>query len=146
MVHVPYKGIGPALTDTVGGRIPLMIGNMLVVLPHVRNGRLRALGVTSGKRAEAAPDIPTIAEGGLPGYDAVQWYGLVAPAGTPTEIIGKLHAAVVRVLREPAVRARFAADGAEATPSPSPEAFGQLIRDEIAKWAAVVKAAGIRAD
>ena len=146
MVHVPYKGIGPALTDTVGGRIPLMIGNMLVVLPHVRTNRLRALGVTSARRAEAAPDIPTIAEGGLPGFEAVQWYGLVAPAGTPPDIIARLHAGVVRVLREPAVRARFAADGAEATPSASPEAFGVLIREEIAKWATVVREAGIRAD
>ncbi len=146
MVHVPYKGVGPALLDTVGGRVSLMMGNMLVVLPQVRAGRINALGVTSRHRAEAAPDIPTIAEAGLPGYEAVQWYGLVAPAGTPTEIINKLHAAVVQVLREPAIRTRFANDGAEATPSASPEAFGQLIRDEIAKWSSVVREAGIRAD
>jgi tripartite-type tricarboxylate transporter receptor subunit TctC len=109
----------------------------------VKSRRVRAYGVTSLERSSAAPDLPTIAET-LPGYEAVQWYGLVAPAGTPRAIVNKLHAAVVQVLNDPAVRKRFVSGGAEPTPSPSPEAYGKLIRAEIAKWAGVAKAAGIK--
>jgi tripartite-type tricarboxylate transporter receptor subunit TctC len=144
MVHVPYKGVGPALVDVVAGHVPLMVGNILVAMPHVRSGRVRAYGVTSARRASGVPDIPTIAESGLPGYDAVQWYGLVAPAKTPADIVARLHGAVVKVLQDPEMRKRFQNDGAEATPSATPEAFAALIRADLAKWAKVVKDAGIQ--
>jgi tripartite-type tricarboxylate transporter receptor subunit TctC len=146
MIHVPYKGVGPALIDVVAGHVPLMMGNILVALPHIRSGRVRAFGVTSAKRASGAPDIPTIAESGLPGYEAVQWYGLLAPAGTPREIVSKLHAGVVHALQDPVIRKRFVDDGAEPTPSSTPDEFGAFIRAELAKWAKVVKNAGIQAE
>lgn len=144
MIHVPYKGVGPALIDVVAGHVPLMMGNILVASPHVRSGRLRAYGVTSAKRSMAAPDLPTIAESGLPGYEADQWYGLVAPAGTPREIIVRLHGGVVQALQDPAISKRFLSDGAEPTPSRSPEEFGTLIQADLKKWARVVRDAGIK--
>jgi tripartite-type tricarboxylate transporter receptor subunit TctC len=144
MIHVPYKGVGPALIDVVAGHVPLMMGNILVALPHIRSGRVRAFGVTSAQRASGAPDIPTIAESGLRGYEAVQWYGLLAPAGTPREIVSKLHAGVVHALQDPVIKKRFVDDGAEPTPSSTPDEFGTFIRAELAKWAKVVKAAGIK--
>ena len=146
MIHVPYKGVGPALIDVVAGHVPVMGANILVLLPHVRHGRVRAYGVTSAKRAAVAPEIPTITEGGLPGYEALQWYGIVAPAGTPRDIIASLHRAMVRALQESEVARRFTSDGADPTPSKTPEEFGALIRSEIAKWAKVVKDAGIKPD
>jgi tripartite-type tricarboxylate transporter receptor subunit TctC len=144
MIHVPYKGVGPALIDVVAGHVPVMGANILVILPHVRTGRVRAYGVTSAQRAAVAPGIPTIAEGGLPGYEALQWYGVVAPAGTPRATIGTLHGAMVRALQDPEVAGRFTSDGANPAPSKTPEEFGSLIRSEIAKWAKVVKDAGIK--
>jgi len=143
MVHVPYKGSGPGVTDLVAGHVPLMMPNMLSALPHIKSGRLRALGVTSAKRASRASDIPTIAEAGVPGYEAVQWYGVLAPAGTPRPVITRLHAEVVRVLQQPDIRERFLSDGAEAVGS-SPEEFAAFIRAETAKWAKVIKDAGLR--
>ena len=144
MVHVPYKGVGPALGDVVGGHVPLMMSNILVALPQIRAGRVRAYGVTSARRVSGAPDIPTIAESGVPGFDAVQWYGLLAPAATPRDVVGILHATVVKVLQEPAIRDRFLRDGAEPTPSASPEEFAALIKVELARWMKVVKEAGIQ--
>jgi tripartite-type tricarboxylate transporter receptor subunit TctC len=146
MMHVPYKSVGPALNDVVGGHVKLMMSNLFVALPHIRAGRLRAYGVTSAQRSAAAPEIPTFAELGLKGYDAVQWYGMVAPAGTPREVIEKLHAAMVQVLNEPAIRERFLADGADPTPSRTPEEFGAFIRAEMVKWAKVVRDAHIQAE
>lgn len=143
MTHVPYKGVAPATSDVIAGHVPMIAANILTILPHVKSGRVRAYGVTSLERSGAAPDLPTIAEA-LPGYEAVQWYGLVAPAGTPRAIVNKLHAAVVQTLNDPAVRQSFANGGADTTPSPSPEAYAKLIRAEIAKWAKVAKAAGIQ--
>ena len=143
MVHVPYKGSGPGVTDLVAGHVPLMMPNMLSALPHIKSGRLRALGVTSVKRASRASDIPTIAEAGVPGYEAVQWYGVLAPAGTPRPVITRLHAEVVRVLQQRDIRERFLSDGAEAVGS-SPEEFAAFIRAETAKWAKVIKDAGLR--
>jgi len=144
MIHVPYKGVGPATTDVIGGHVPMLAANILTLLPHVKAGRLRAHGVTSLERSASAPDIPTIAEAGLPGYEAVQWYGLVAPAGTPPAIVKQLHAAVVQVLNDPAIRQQFQKGGAEPTPSASPEAYAKLIRSELKKWGDVAKAAGIQ--
>ena len=144
MIVVPYKGVGPALTDVIAGHVPLTTANLLVTLPHVKTGKLRAYGVTSAQRSNAAPEIPTIAEAGLPGYEAVQWYGLLALAGTPREIVTRLHGAVVQALRDPAVRQRFIDGGADPTPSSSPEEFAAVIRAELKKWAKVVKDAGIK--
>jgi len=144
MVHVPYKGAGPGLSDVIAGHAPLMAANILSTLPHVRAGRVRAYGVTSARRAAAASDIPTIAEAGLPGYEAVQWFGLLAPAGTPREIISRLHAAVVRTLEDGTVKKRFTDGGADPRPSATPEAFGEFIRAESRKWEKVIKAAGIK--
>ena len=144
MVHVPYKGAGPALIDVIAGHTPVMAANILSTLPHVRAGRVRAYGVTSGARAAAAPEIPTISEAGLPGYEAEQWFGLLAPAGTPRDIVMRLHGAVVQALEDPAVKKRYISDGADPRPSASPEAFGTFIRAELKKWEKVVKAAGIK--
>jgi tripartite-type tricarboxylate transporter receptor subunit TctC len=144
MVHVPYKGAGPALVDVVAGHVPVMASNILSTLPHVRAGRVRAYGVTSGARAAAAPEIPTISEAGLPGYEAVQWFGLLAPAGTPRDIIMRLHGAVVQSLEDAAVKKRYLDNGADPRPSATPEAFGAFIRAELKKWGGVVKSAGIK--
>ncbi len=144
MVHVPYKGVGPALVDVVAGHVPMMTGNMLSAYPQIKSGRVRAYGVTSAKRAAGAPEIPTIAESGVPGFEVVQWFGLLAPAGTPREIIMRLHAGMVHLLQDPAIKQRLISGGAEATPSASPEEFAALIRAELIKWAKVVKDAGIQ--
>jgi tripartite-type tricarboxylate transporter receptor subunit TctC len=143
MLHVPYKGSGPGVTDLIAGHVPVMMPNMLSAQPHIKSGRIRALGVTGTKRAPGADDIPTIAEAGLPGYEAVQWYGVLAPAATPRDIITKLHAGVVRALQNPDVRQRLLNDGAEPVGS-SPEEFAAYLRSETTKWAKVIKAAGIQ--
>ena len=143
MVHVPYKGSGPGVSDLIAGHVPAMMPNMLSAQPHIKTGRLRALGVTGTKRAPGAEDIPTIAEAGVPGYEAVQWYGVLAPAATPRDIITKLHTGVVRALQNPDVRQRLLNDGAEPVGS-SPEEFAAYLRSETTKWAQVIKAAGIK--
>jgi tripartite-type tricarboxylate transporter receptor subunit TctC len=143
MIHVPYKGSGQGVVDVLAGHVSLMTPSILTGLPYVKDGRLRALGVTSAKRAAGAPDIPTIAEAGVPGYEATQWFGMLAPAGTPAEIVNRLHKEVVRVLAIPEMRERFAADGAEPVGS-TPEEFLAYIRSETAKWADVIKQAGIK--
>jgi tripartite-type tricarboxylate transporter receptor subunit TctC len=143
MLSVPYKSGNAGLGDVVAGHVPLAMANPLAALPLVRSGRLRAYGVTTAKRAVGAPDIPTIAESGLPGYEAVQWFGVLAPARTPREIVLRLHRDIVKVLQEPEIRSRFVADGAEAQWSETPEAFGQFVRAETTKWASVVQRANI---
>jgi tripartite-type tricarboxylate transporter receptor subunit TctC len=143
MVHVPYKGASQAIADLVAGYVPFMVTNMISGTEQVKAGKLRAYGVTSAKRSAAAPEIPTIAEQGVPGYEAVQWYGLMAPAATPREIVSKLHRAVVAALNDGAVRERFTSSGADPVGN-SPEEFAQLVRSEVAKWAKVVKGAGLK--
>ncbi len=143
MLHVPYRGGGESIFAVVSGHVAVTVASMLGTMPQVRSGRLRALGVTSAKRVPAAPDIPTIAEAGVPGYESLQWYGLLAPTGTPKEIIARLNKEAVAVLRIPEILARLAADGAEVVAS-TPEEFGAYIRAETEKWAKVVKAAGIK--
>ncbi len=143
MVHVPYKGQGPALIDLLAGHVPLMMVTTLNALPHVKNGRLRAIGVTSAKRASVAPDIPTIAEAGVPGYEVVQWFGVLAPANTPRDIIARLHAGIVRAVQDPAIKERFISDGAETVGS-TPEEFAAVIRADLSKWSKVIKDAGIK--
>src|SRR5688572_23103547 len=143
MVHVPFKGQGPALTDLLGGHTSLMMANLLSALPQVRNARLRAYGVSSAKRTAAAPDIPTIAEAGVHGFEVVQWFGVFAPAGTPPEIVTRLHGAIVRALEDPAVRERFTHDGGETVGS-TPAEFAAVIRADLAKWGKVIREAGIK--
>ena len=144
MAHIPYKSSPQGVIDVIAGNVPLMMANIMVVVPQVRGGRMRAYGVSSAARSSAAPEIPTIAEMGWPDYEATQWYGLVAPAGTPREIITRLHAGVVRALQDPAIRKRLSDDGAEPAPSESTDEFGAFIKAEVVKWAKVVKAAGIQ--
>jgi tripartite-type tricarboxylate transporter receptor subunit TctC len=145
MVHIPYKGSAPAMIDLLAGQVTTMTATMLTGLPHVRTGRLRALGITGSQRIAAAQDVPTIAEAGLPGYEAVQWYGMVAPAQTPREIVTRLNREMVAVLQLPDVKERFAADGGAAVPT-TPEEFGRYIKNESEKWVRVAKAAGIKAE
>jgi tripartite-type tricarboxylate transporter receptor subunit TctC len=145
LTHVPYKGSGLALVDVVAGQISMMMSAVLSGLPHVNAGRLRAYGVTGGKRASSLPNVPTIAEAGVPGYEAVQWFGVLAPAATPRDIIAKLHAATARAVNEPDIRNRFIADGSDPAGG-TPEEFAELIRTDLAKWAKVIKAAGIKGE
>jgi tripartite-type tricarboxylate transporter receptor subunit TctC len=140
---IPYKSGNAGLVDALSGEVPLMLGNMLSTLPHVRAGKLRAYGVTSPGRASGAPDIPTIAEAGVPGYESVQWFGMLAPAATPREIVNRLHRDVVRAVQDSDTRRRFQLDGGEATWSASPEEFSAFMRAELVKWAKVVKDARI---
>jgi len=144
IVHVPYKSGNAGLTDVIAGYVPITMANMLVGLPHVRAGRLRAFGVTTAKRALGAPDIPTIAEAGVPGYDSVQWFGVLAPAGTPREIVTRLHREMTRVIQDKEIQKRFLDDGAEAAWSETPEAFAAFMRAETAKWAKAVAQAKIQ--
>jgi len=143
MSYVPYKSGNAGLVDALAGRVPVMISNALVSLPHVRTGRFRAYGLTSAKRSAAAPDLPTLAEAGVPGYEAVQWFGLLAPAGTPREIVTRLHRDLIQVMQDEDIRKRFAADGAEPVYSKTPEEFAAVIKAEVTKWAKVVKAANV---
>ncbi len=143
MLHVPYKGTGPGVVDVLAGQVKVMTPNVLTALPHIKAGKLRALAVTSGRRSDALPEVPTIAEAGVPGYESVQWYGVLAPAGTPREIVQRLYTEIAKSLRAGDVRERLAADGAEPVGS-TPEQFAAFIRAEIDKWARVAKAAGIR--
>ena len=143
MVHVPYKGVGPAMVDVMAGHVPLMMANVLSALPHIKAGKLRAYGVTSLKRATVAPDIPTVAEAGVPGFEVVPWYGILAPESTPRNIIARLHAGTVHALQDPATREHFISDGAEPVGS-TPEEFAAVIRDDLKKWGKVIKDAGIK--
>jgi tripartite-type tricarboxylate transporter receptor subunit TctC len=140
---VPYKGSAPAVTDLLAGQIVAMTGTMITVIPYMRSGRMRALGVTSLTRSSVAPEVPTIAEAGVPGYESVQWYGLLAPGGTPREVVMKIHDAASRATQEPAARKRFLDDGVEPIAG-TPEQFAKVIRDDMAKWEKVVKAAGLK--
>ena len=143
MVHVPYKGAAQAIADVSAGYVPFMVTNMITGTAQFKAGKLRAYGVTSARRSTAAPDIPTIAEQGVPDYEAVQWYGLMAPAGTPREIISKLHKGVLAALQDPRIKEQFASSGADPVGN-TPEEFSALIRSEMAKWAKVIKAAGLK--
>ena len=144
MVHIPYKGTGPAVTDLLSGQVQLTISVIASTLPHVQSGKLKALGVTGRKRSPAAPNIPTIDEAGLKGYDFNVWYGVQVPAKTPQAIITKLHDEVVRSVEDPKLKERFAANGLDAQSS-SAEEFRALIRSEVAKWGKVIKTANITA-
>jgi tripartite-type tricarboxylate transporter receptor subunit TctC len=143
LLHVPYRGTRPALNDVLGGQVAIMIPDLSIALGQMRSGLLRAYGVTSATRAAAAPDVPTLAEAGLPGFEAVQWFGLAAPAGTPLDIVKKLHAAVTMALNDPEVKERYNKIAMTPAPSASPEEYAQFVHDESVRWAKVVKAANI---
>jgi len=145
IVHIPYKGSAPAVTDLLGGQVHLMFDNVPNVLPHVKAGKLVALGQTGVKRSPLISDIPTVAEAGVAGYEVTVWFGLVAPAGTPREVVQKLNAETVRILAMPDVRERFLAQGVEPAGG-TPEQFGEHIRTQMAKWAKVVADAGVKAE
>jgi tripartite-type tricarboxylate transporter receptor subunit TctC len=145
MVHVPYKGGGPAVTDTLSGQVQLLFVSLPAALQHVRAGRLKALAVTSDQRSQAAPDVPTIAESGVPDCVVNSWYGALAPAATPPAIVAKLQAAMAQVLALPEVKAKLFQQGAEATASTSAE-FERRIRTELKQWDYVIRAAKIKAE
>ncbi len=145
LVHVPYKGNGAAITDLIGGQVSMCFCTLPSVITHARSGRLRALAVTTARRSAAAPDIPTLAEAGVKDYDMSQWYGLLAPAGTPAAIIERLNAEVGKALNHPETRNRLQGEGAEPAGGTA-QAFGAFFRAEIAKWTRVVQKAGIRVE
>lgn len=145
VVHVPYKGGAPAVTDLMGGRLSFFITNPIEVLANIQAGRLRALAVGSPKRLPLLPEVPTFAEAGVPGYEATVWWGLFAPAKTPKDAVAKLGAETLKALEDPGVREKLAALGAIVDPL-GPEAFDRFFRDEIEKWAKVIKASGMQPD
>ena len=144
-VHIPYKGGAPATQALLAGDTQFMFDNLANAMAQVKGGKLRALAVTTARRSSLAPDLPTMAEAGLPGFDISTWYGLFAPAGTPSAIVAKWNADVTKILNAPDVRARFVADGAEPVPD-TPEQFSQFIAAELAKYARIVKASGAKID
>ena len=145
MNHVPYKGATPALTDLIGGQVQLMIGNLPPILPHVKSGKLRALAVTTSKRHPGLPDVPTVAESGLAGFETVAWFGLFAPAGTPRDVVTRLNREVNAIIARPEIREKLLAMGMEPTPG-TPEDYGARQARDIAKWKKVVAESGARID
>ena len=143
--HVPYKGGGPAVVDTISGQAQLTYANLVAVLPHVNADKLRALGITSASRSSAAPQLPTIAEGGVKGYDFISWFGMLAPVGTPKNVVQKLNEEIVKILKSPDMNERLTRDGADVIAS-TPGEFAAYMKAETAKWAKVIKQAGIRAE
>ena len=142
-VHIPYKGTGPALNDTIGGNVQLIFGSVATTLQHIKSGRLRGLAVTTGKRISAMPELPTVAEAGVPGYDVILWHGLVAPKGVPRAIVERLNSEAGQILKSKAMEELLAADGV--TPAGgTPEQFQALIKSDIARWREVVQRAGVK--
>ncbi|HZN26341.1 MAG TPA: tripartite tricarboxylate transporter substrate binding protein [Burkholderiales bacterium] len=144
-VHIPYKGGGPAVIELIAGQTSIYFGNMPTVIGHVRAGKLRPLAVTSSKRSAAEPEIPTVAESGVPGFDVTAWYGVSAPIKTPRPIIEKLNAEFVRAVKSPDLRDRLIAQGADPVGN-TPEQYAAFVQNEITKWAKVIKAAGIKGE
>jgi tripartite-type tricarboxylate transporter receptor subunit TctC len=141
IVHVPYKGNAASLVDLVAGRVQMMFSNLLTTAPHVKAGRLRAIAISTAKRSQQAPDLPTIAESGVPGYDYAPWYGILAPAGTPRAIVMRLNREIGQIINTPEMKERFRKQGIDLLTS-TPEAFAELIRREIPKWREIVKKSG----
>ena len=145
MTHIPYKGSGPAIVDLIGGQIPFAFESMIPILPHVKSGKLRGLAVTSKQRSQVLPDVATVDATGVPGFESIAWYGVVAPAGTPKEIVAKLNAEMVRIANLPDIKQRLIEMGSLPV-SGTPDQFGALIRSEIPKWGKVVKQANVSLD
>lgn len=145
MTHVPYKGSAPALMDLVGGNLQVMFDAWASSGPFIKDGKTRLLAVTTAQRSKILPDVPTVAESGLPGYEAMPWLGFVAPAGTPAAVVGKFHAELMEVLKEPEVQAKFRSLGLDIIGN-TPQEFGEFIRKDIVKWAKVIKESGAKAD
>jgi len=145
MQHIPFKGSAQAIADVIGGQIPLNFENIAVVLPHIKAGKVRALGVTSAKRNRFLPDVPTIAESGYPGFESVGWFGLMAPAATPRTIVEQMSAETGKVMALPAIRERAAQQGATAVGN-KPDEFERFVRDEVARWTQIIRKAGITLD
>jgi len=143
ITHVPYKGGGPALSDLIAGQIPMGVQNVSTIVQYVRAARIRALGISSLERSPALPDVPTIASAGFPGFEAKEWYGLVAPAGTPMAIVARLNREIVRIMHLPEINARMVEKGAEIV-ADSPDQFGVFIKTELAKWTKIVREMGMR--
>jgi len=145
MLHIPYKGSAPAIAELLGGQTNMMFDNLPSAMPHIKSGRLRALAVTSVRRSPALPDVPTIAETGITGYEASSWFGVLAPAGTPKDVVAKIQADIAKALNTPEIRERLSGQGAEPV-GDTPEHFAEHIKAESAKWARVVKDSGARVD
>jgi tripartite-type tricarboxylate transporter receptor subunit TctC len=145
LLHVPYKGSGPAVSDLLGGQVNVMFDSVTSAKPHIASGKLRALGVTTARRSSALPDVPTIAEAGLPGYEVAPWFGVFMPAGTPRPIVDKMHAALTGAMKQPDVQARFQNIGAEPIGS-TPEELGAHLARESARWSKLISERGIRLD
>jgi tripartite-type tricarboxylate transporter receptor subunit TctC len=145
IAHVPYKGVAPAATDLISGNIQMMSGDLSTLVPHVRSGRMRPLAVTSARRSELLPELPTVAEAGVPGYEAIGWFGVLVPAGTPAAIVERLNGAMLKGLAAPDARQRLSAFGGDVAAG-SPEQFAAHIRTEAAKWGKLIKAIGLKAD
>jgi len=145
MLHIPYKGMSLAITDLMSGQVTMTFGTSLSVVPHARSGRLRALATTGSKRSPALPDLPTVAEAGVPGYEASLWYGFVGPAKLPPEIVQRLHSAIVAVLQLPETRERLASQGVDPQHN-TPDEFAKLLVSDVDRWAKVVQRAGVQAE
>ncbi len=144
-LHVPYKGGGPAMVDLMGGQADVSVGSLIQMLPHIRSGKLKALGTTGAKRSAVLPEVPSVAEAGVPGFEATNWWGILVPAGTPQVIVDRLHQALAAVQASVETKRRFETEGAEARET-TPAEFGAFIAAETVKWARVVKEAGISAE
>ena len=145
MLHIPYKGSAPVVTDLIAGQVDVMFDNMPNVIGHVRAGKMKPLAVTTAQRSPQAPEIPTLAEAGVPGYEQTAWFGVLAPAGTPREIVLKLHGEITKLLNTAEVKERFAKQGVEVRTT-TPEAFGDFVKSEVERWGKVIREAGIKAD
>jgi len=145
ILHIPFKGGGPAMIDVIGGHTQVMFSSLVQTTPHIRSGKLRALGTGGLKRSPVLPDVPTIDEAGVAGYEAVNWWGIVAPAGTPTEIVDKLNRTLAEVQASPEIQKQFAAEGAEVVQM-APADFGAFMVREMSKWEHVVRQGGIKAE
>jgi tripartite-type tricarboxylate transporter receptor subunit TctC len=145
LVHVPYKGSGPSFVDLLGGHVMLTFDSLLQALPYIRAGKLNAIAVLGAKRAKQLPDVPTVSESGLPGYELTNWFGLALPGGTPRELVTRVHDDVTRVLQQNDVREKLVEMGADVVGS-TPQEFGAFMNAESAKWAKVIKEANIRVE
>jgi tripartite-type tricarboxylate transporter receptor subunit TctC len=145
MTHVPYKGENPAIADTMGGQVPIMFGNLPVALPHVHSGKLRALATTTAKRSPLAPEIPTVSESGIKDFEMATWYGMLAPAGTPPELVAKIQADSARVLSDPATRERLTRMGVDLVLN-TPDQFKAYLQSEITRYTGIIKANGLKAE